>query len=152
MQRVLVKIFMALNERFKTERERLGLTQPDIAALAQVGKTTVINWEKGSSSPTASQLEPLAGAGMDVLFLITGRYVGDSKPAPTLSPEEATLLDYFRDSPPAVRRAALGALLGAATGGGQVMQNTGSGSVQIGSIGGNYAAPAKPPSPRKRSK
>lgn len=56
----------------KFERERLGLTQPGVAALTQVGKTTVINWEKGASSPTALQLEALSQAGFDVLYIITG--------------------------------------------------------------------------------
>lgn len=63
---------MEVHDRIKSERERLGLTQPGVAALTQVGKTTVINWEKGASSPTALQLEALSQAGFDVLYIITG--------------------------------------------------------------------------------
>lgn len=140
-------IFMSLHERFKAERERLGFTQPDVATLTKVGKTTVINWEKGSSSPTAAQLEQLAKFGMDVLFVVTGTYAGGVAPAPTLSAEESTMLDYFRDAPPTLRKAALATLLSAgmapaapkarskaaASGGVSMsMSNVGSGNVQMG--------------------
>lgn len=107
---------MTLHERFKAERERLSFTQPQVAKLAEVGKTTVINWEKGASAPTATQLEALSKFGLDVLFVVTGQYAGGIKPAPTLTSEESTLLEYFRAAHPAVKRAALGALLGAAGG------------------------------------
>ena len=138
-------IFMSLHERFKAERERLGFTQPEVATLTTVGKTTVINWEKGSSSPTAAQLEKLAKFGMDVLFVVTGSHAGGVPPAPSLTPEESTMLDYFRQAPAVVRRAALGALLGGvANSPTQVMQNTGAGSVQIGHVGGDYNPEPKP--------
>lgn len=104
---------MNLHERLKAERERLGFTQPDVATLTKVGKTTVINWEKGSSSPTAVHLEQLAKVGMDVLFVVTGFHAGGVAPAPTLSAEESTMLSYFRKASAAVRKAALGALIGA---------------------------------------
>ena len=144
-------IFMTLHERFKTERERLGFTQPDVAALTAVGKTTVINWEKGTSSPTAAQLEKLAKFGMDVLFVVTGTHAGGVPPAPSLSSEESTMLDYFRNASGPVRRAALGALLGGvASSPSQVMQNTGSGSVQIGHIGGDYNPKSRPATKRTK--
>lgn len=138
---------MLLHDRFKAERERLGLTQPQVAALCEVGKTTVINWEKAASSPTASQLQALSQFGMDVLYVVTGQHAGGVQPAPTLTPEEQMLLEYFRQAPAAVRRAALGALVGAPAASGQVMQNTGSGNIQVGGIGGSFNAPP----PRKRS-
>lgn len=140
---------MLLQERFKAERERLGFTQPQVAALTSVGKTTVINWEKGASSPTAAQLEVLSQFGMDVLFVVTGEHAGGVQPAPSLSPEEQTLLDYYRNASAPVRRAALGALIGAAVPTGQNMQDVGSGNVQIGHIGGGAVIP---PPVRKRSK
>lgn len=104
---------MGLADRFKSERERLALTQPRVADLTGVGKTTVINWEKGLSSPTAIQLSALAEVGLDVLYVVTGQRAGGVKPAPTLTAEEETMLGYFRDASKEVRRAALGALLGA---------------------------------------
>ena len=130
----MVVFFMSIQERFKEERERLRLTQPEVAALVEVGKTTVINWEKGQSSPTAAQLEVLAAEGMDVLYVITGRYAGGIKPAPSLSTEEGMLLEYFREASKDVKRAALGALIGAAPG--LSMTNTAPGGVQIGQVTG----------------
>lgn len=105
---------MLIAERFKSERERLGLTQPEVAVLAQVGKTTVINWEKSASSPTAVQLEALARVGFDCLYVITGQRTGGVKPAPTLTTDEEELLALFRVAPLAVKAAAIGALHGAA--------------------------------------
>lgn len=62
-----------INERLKSERERLGLTQPVFAEIAGASKRTLIDWEKGVSSPTAVQLSELALAGVDVLFVVTGQ-------------------------------------------------------------------------------
>ena len=136
-----VKFFMSVADRFKSERERLALTQPRVAELTGVGKTTVINWEKALSSPTAVQLSALAEVGLYVLYVITGQRAGGVKPAPTLTAEEETMLSYFRDASKEVRRAALGALLGASapTGGhasGSGQNNVGDNAIQIGSVAG----------------
>lgn len=61
-----------LNVRLKSERTRLGLTQPEFAEAAGAKKRTLIDWEKGVSSPTAMQLSALAEIGVDVLFVLTG--------------------------------------------------------------------------------
>jgi transcriptional regulator with XRE-family HTH domain len=58
--------------RLKEERERLGLTQPEFAEIAGAKKRTVIDWQNGASSPTAVQLAALAGAGVDIAYVITG--------------------------------------------------------------------------------
>lgn len=62
-----------LGERLKEERQRLKLTQPELAEAAGAKKRTVIDWEKGVSSPTAIQLEALALKGLDVLYVVTGQ-------------------------------------------------------------------------------
>ena len=59
--------------RLKEERERLGITQPSFAEVADAKKRTLIDWEKGVSSPTAMQLASLAGIGVDVLYVVTGQ-------------------------------------------------------------------------------
>lgn len=64
---------MAIHERLKSERERLTLSQTRLADLGGVGKTTVINWEKGTSSPDALQLAAFATAGMDVAYVLSGK-------------------------------------------------------------------------------
>lgn len=86
---------MSIHDRFKSERERLALTQPGVAELVGVGKTTVINWEKGASSPTAVQLAALAEVGVDVLFVLTGQRSQPVPEAATLSPRQRALLDNF---------------------------------------------------------
>src|SRR5690349_1141193 len=58
--------------RLKEERERLELTQPSFAEAAGAKKRTVIDWEKGVSSPTAVQLAALAAVGVDALYVLTG--------------------------------------------------------------------------------
>lgn len=65
---------MTMQARFKAERERLEMSQPKLGELLGVGKTTVINWEKGASAPDAFQLATLASAGADVLYILTGEH------------------------------------------------------------------------------
>lgn len=63
----------SIGERLKEERDRLGLSQTDFAALAGASKETQINWEKGKGgAPNAFDLERFAAAGVDVLYVITG--------------------------------------------------------------------------------
>lgn len=84
-----------IGERLKAERERLELTQPAFAEIAGAKKRTLIDWEKGVSSPTAVQLAALAEMGVDVLFVLTGQR---SQPVPAtagLSRRAAALLDNF---------------------------------------------------------
>ncbi len=91
-----------IGERIKEERERLGMTQPEFAAAAGAAKRTLIEWEKGSTSPTAVQLSALVVAGVDALYILTGQRGAPSVP---LAPDEAALLDNYRNSPPAGRDA-----------------------------------------------
>lgn len=79
MQYIGANIFMVIAKRLKAERERLGLSQPQLGDLVKAGKTTVINWEKGSSAPDAVQLSAFAAAGADVLYILTGQR---SQPVP----------------------------------------------------------------------
>lgn len=58
--------------RLKEERERLGMTQPAFAIAAGAGKRTIIEWEKGATSPNAVQLSALGEVGADVLYIVTG--------------------------------------------------------------------------------
>lgn len=106
---------MAISTRLQEERKRLGLTQESVAAQLGATKRSVINWEGGAALPGAEVLARYAAAGADVLYILTGQHAGGVKPAPTLTAEEETMLGYFRDASKEVRRAALGALLGAST-------------------------------------
>lgn len=81
---------MTIGDRLKEERSRLGLSQTDLAAVGGVGKTTQINYEKGSGSPDARYLAAAADRGVDVLYVVTG--VRLPAHADQLSPEGAELL------------------------------------------------------------
>jgi transcriptional regulator with XRE-family HTH domain len=90
----------SLGDRLKKERERLGLSQPAFAEIAETTKQTVFSWETGKTAPSGFQLASLAAAGVDTLYVLTGkRNVGD------LTSEEITLVDNFRNSPEAGRDA-----------------------------------------------
>ena len=115
---------------------------PKWIAIAGVTKKAQINYEKGMRFPDARYLAALAERGVDVLYVLTGRHS-----ATALSPEEQTLLAYYRDAPAAVRRAAMGALVGGAQPGGMTMTQSG-GGVQVGHSSGPVTVGA--PAPRKR--
>lgn len=136
-----------LGERLREERERLGFSQPAFAALAEASKSSQASWEKETAYPNAKALAVWARVGVDVAYVVTGIQATNTA---TLSLDELELLKLFRAAPLAVKAAAIGALQGGSSGSGQVMQNTGSGSVQIGSIGGSYN-PVQPTA-KKRAK
>lgn len=139
---------MGIGARLKEERERLGVNQETLGAAGGVRKQAQLRYEQGDRSPDAAYLAGVASRGVDVLYVITGQHAGGVKPAPTLTAEEETLLAYFRAAPPAVRRAALGALLGAAQA--APLINQGAGAVQVGSAGGSVNVNTSQKSPRKR--
>ncbi|RMX08379.1 helix-turn-helix domain-containing protein [Corticibacter populi] len=89
-----------IGSRLKQERERLGYTQPAFAEFAGAKRRTLIDWEKGVSSPTAVQLSGLARAGADVLYILTGdRRLASTVQEPTpwlLNDRQAALLGHYR--------------------------------------------------------
>lgn len=89
---------MDIGKRLKEERERLGLTQPQLGVLGGAGKTTVIAWERGTAYPNAAFLAAIAAAGVDVLYVVTGQRASAPALAP-LKPDEAALLDNYRHAP-----------------------------------------------------
>jgi len=89
-------------ERLKEERLRLGLTQDELAAQVGVSKRSYCAYESGDTSPSAKLLAALVGMGCDVAYLLTGERLPGT---PALTPEESALLDNFRHSPPAARKA-----------------------------------------------
>ena len=94
-----------IGDRLKAERERLGLTQPAFAELAGSKKRTLIDWEKGVSSPTAVQLVALAESGVDVLYVLTGQRSKPLEPAQELPRQEQEWLALYRNSSEEVRAA-----------------------------------------------
>ncbi|GKS85554.1 helix-turn-helix transcriptional regulator [Acidovorax sp. SUPP1855] len=84
-----------IGERLREERERLGLTQPAFADAAGAKKRTLIDWEKGVSSPTAVQLSALAGIGVDVLYVLTGQSSQPATAPERLTPRQRALLNNY---------------------------------------------------------
>lgn len=97
-----------ISDRLKSERKRLELTQKEFGELAGAKNRTVIDWEKGVSSPTAIQLEWLADAGLDVNFVVTGK---SQEIAEDLTADEQILIGLYRDLPVSERRKVLLSLL-----------------------------------------
>jgi transcriptional regulator with XRE-family HTH domain len=89
-----------IGDRIKEERERLGLTQPVFAEAAGAAKRTLIEWEKGSTSPNAVQLSALAAIGVDVQYILTGMrsyQVAEESPGyAVLDKREAALIENYR--------------------------------------------------------
>lgn len=99
------------SDRLREERQRLGLNQTEFAELAGVLKGAQVNYEAGKRAPDTNYMTAIAAAGADALYILTGNRIGP--PPLVLTAEEQTMLDYFREASKEVRRAALGALLGA---------------------------------------
>ena len=59
-------------ERLKTERLRLNLTQEELATKMNVRPLTIIQYEKGKSSPAVKFIYALQDIGFDLAYLMTG--------------------------------------------------------------------------------
>lgn len=64
---------MSIGTRLRGERERLGLGQVALGAMAGVAKNTQLNYERGPRTPDANYLAAVARYGVDVLYVVTGR-------------------------------------------------------------------------------
>lgn len=126
----------SLGARLRTARKGLGKSQDDMAAACGVSREMWGKYERDAAMPGGEVLIKVALAGIDVNYILTGQRAGGVKPAPTLTAEEETMLGYFRDASKEVRRAALGALLGASAPVGNAQTNVGDNAIQIGSVAG----------------
>lgn len=82
---------MSIEQRLKEERLRLGFNQADFAALAGKTKKTMIDYEKGFTAPDVKFLTAIASAGVDLMFVLTGKVSSES-----LSADETALLTGYR--------------------------------------------------------
>ena len=151
---------MGIGSRLREERDRLGLNQEGLGLLGGVRKQAQLLYEKDERKPDSDYLAAVAGAGVDVLYVLTGQRQ-DALPAADAS--EQLLLDNFRRCKTDAKQTLLQSSVLFAAGmppapapkpqtnaGGMNMSNLGSGNVQIGSIGGDYNPDSKPA--RKRTK
>jgi transcriptional regulator with XRE-family HTH domain len=92
------------------------MTLPTFGAIAGVGKTTVIRWEKGEGAPDAQQLAAMAEAGVDVTYIVTGQRSTQTSlltaqqeqsgyVVEVVSKEEQALLDNYRNAPEVGKKA-----------------------------------------------
>lgn len=88
---------MGIGERLKEERERLGFSQTEFAALAGASKNSQYNYEKGERSPDAPYLAAVAEKGVDILYVITG--VATPQVAEGFTATENTLISQYRALP-----------------------------------------------------
>lgn len=64
---------MSVGKRLKEERERLGWTQPQMAERGGVSKRSQIDYEQDNIEMKAPYLAALAGAGVDVTYVLAGQ-------------------------------------------------------------------------------
>lgn len=133
-------------ERLRAERERLGRTQEEFAAIAGVTRRPYVEWEKGGGpSPNALQLSALAAAGADVLYILMGQRSQAAAEVDLLPADERVLVDSYRRCNAEARRnliqtaALLSAGMPAARApkpsGGQSQSTVGNNNIQIGRVG-----------------
>jgi len=93
----------SIGERLREERERLGLSQSEMALLAKdlgakgATRQSQALYEKGEQSPSAAYIAAISTSGADVLYILTGSRGAPA--APAISREEAAFLDNYRHSP-----------------------------------------------------
>jgi transcriptional regulator with XRE-family HTH domain len=97
-----------IGDRLRTERERLGLSQTEFAAMGGVNRNAQGNYELGKRQPDALYLSLVAAHGVDVQFVVTGIA------AAPIKGDEADLLRRYRAASPELRAAVFG-VLGAST-------------------------------------
>jgi len=78
-------------DRMATARERLGLTQAQLAQRIGVKAQTIAAWEQDRAEPRANRLQMLAGMlNVSMVWLMTG--AGEGVAAPGAEPRDAALL------------------------------------------------------------
>jgi len=64
---------LLFGDRIKLERQRLGISRKDAAALMGVQDRLLAEWEAITDVQFASAITMLGHAGADILFIVTGR-------------------------------------------------------------------------------
>lgn len=90
MATVLAKRRREFGERLRTERERLGYTELQIAQLLGVPLETYQKYELGQEDPGIFRMPRLNDCGFDILFIITSERHNPVE-------EESELLARFRE-------------------------------------------------------
>lgn len=102
----------ALGDRLREERDRLSLTQDELGQIGGVNRNSQGKYEKGERNPDSAYLEAVAVAGVDVLYVLTGKR--QPIEATALTPEEQEVVTYFRGLSEKSKDASLRMLFGLA--------------------------------------
>ena len=79
---------MGISDRIREERQRLGLSQEQLGAIAGVRKQAQLTYEKGDRHPDTLYLAAIAETGADVLYILTGQRAGGAAAAPVAEPTQ----------------------------------------------------------------
>lgn len=82
---------MQIHTRLVEERERLGLTQTEMAKRGGVAFRTYCDYESGKSEPRASFFADASVHGLDVQYVVTG-----VRSASAMRPDEEMVLSGYR--------------------------------------------------------
>lgn len=96
---------MGIGDRLKEERERLGFSQTEFAAVAGASKNSQYNYEKGDRSPDADYLAAIADRGVDVLYVVTGERTRQA--ADSISDDASAFLQVYEQVDDADRQVLL---------------------------------------------
>jgi transcriptional regulator with XRE-family HTH domain len=66
---------MTIANRLRAERERLGLTQREIAIKTNITEKSQASYESGKTTPNGDYLAIVAEMGMDIQYIVTGRKI-----------------------------------------------------------------------------
>ena len=88
--------------RLRAERDRLRLSQSELARIAGVSRNSQTAYETGKTPFTSEYLALVTEAGMDPLFIITG-----TRSTRVLTDEQASMLSAFDAANPTARSALL---------------------------------------------
>lgn len=89
----------SIGARLRTERERLGMSQAQLAEKAGVTRNTQGLYETGARSPDGNYFAAVAEVGVDVAFVL----VGPNRLKVEITPREMALIDRYRLSSPDVQ-------------------------------------------------
>jgi transcriptional regulator with XRE-family HTH domain len=59
-------------KRLQDERRKLDMTQPELAKIGGITKSSQVNYEGGKRNPDTAYLAAIAQIGVDVQYIITG--------------------------------------------------------------------------------
>ncbi|EFB1289787.1 helix-turn-helix transcriptional regulator [Escherichia coli] len=97
-----------IGRRLREEREKIGMTQDDMASIFEVSTKTWGKYERGVTTPDAATLNLLGErCGVDVYYILSG---SRTHGIPNATEDEIELIEIYRSAPLAVKAAALAAL------------------------------------------